>query len=132
MKPLILSGRVLAGDLASVGAKRQSGGFRSPASFPAGDRDAALIAHHDDWELAHARGYKLAIGRDERPAQASLGSSAYPLNSPSLAMATCCVSNENRPGAGALPPVLETQLLPRDGALQQLLLDVFAAAEVSR
>ena len=72
VKPLILSGRALARDLASLGAKRQSWRLQSPASVPVGDRDAALVAHHDDWELAHARGYKLAIGRDERPARASL------------------------------------------------------------
>ena len=72
MKPLVLSGRALAADLASLGAKRQSWRLQSPANFPAGDRDAALIADHDDWELAHAQGYKLAISRDERPAQASL------------------------------------------------------------
>jgi His-Xaa-Ser system radical SAM maturase HxsC len=78
VRPLVLSGRARAADLASLGAKRQSWRLQSPASFPAGDRDAALIAHHDDWELAHARGYKLAIGRDERPAQASLSYISLP------------------------------------------------------
>src|SRR5262249_1335897 len=38
----------------------------------AGDRDAALIADHNDWALARARGYKLAIGRDARPDGVSL------------------------------------------------------------
>jgi His-Xaa-Ser system radical SAM maturase HxsC len=72
VKPLVLSGRAPAGDLASLGEKRQSWRLQSPTSFPAGDRDAALIAGQDDWELAHALGYKVAVGRDERPAQGSL------------------------------------------------------------
>jgi His-Xaa-Ser system radical SAM maturase HxsC len=72
MRPLVLSGRAPAADLADLGTKRQSWRLRSPVCFPAGDRDAALIAHQQDWELAHARGYKLAIGRDDRPTQASL------------------------------------------------------------
>jgi His-Xaa-Ser system radical SAM maturase HxsC len=72
MKPLVLSGRAPSADLVSLGAERRSWRLRSPANFPAGDRDAALIADQDDWELAQAGGYKLAIGRDERPAQASL------------------------------------------------------------
>ncbi|WP_373143157.1 His-Xaa-Ser system radical SAM maturase HxsC [Mycobacterium marinum] len=72
MKPLVLSGRAPAADLTNLGAKRQSWRLRSPASFAAGDRDAALIAKQEDWEMAHARGYKLAIGHAERPAQSSL------------------------------------------------------------
>ena len=72
MKPLVLSGRALSADLAGLEPKRQSWRLRSPLSFPTGDRDAALIADQDDWELAQARGYKLAISRDERPAQTSL------------------------------------------------------------
>jgi len=72
MKPLVLFGRSPAADLAGLGAGRQSWRLRSPVNSPAGDRDAALIAHQDDWELAVAQGYTLAICRDERPAHASL------------------------------------------------------------
>jgi His-Xaa-Ser system radical SAM maturase HxsC len=72
MKPLVLSGRAPSAGLVSLGAERRSWRLRSPVTFPTGDRDAALIADQDDWELAQARGYKLAIGRDEHPAQASL------------------------------------------------------------
>jgi His-Xaa-Ser system radical SAM maturase HxsC len=72
VKPLVLSGRSPAADLAALGGERQSWRLRSPANFPAGDRDAALIAGHNDWELACARGYKLAIGRDARPGGVAL------------------------------------------------------------
>jgi len=67
VRPLVLSGRSPATDLARLGTGRQSWRLRSPASCPADDRDAALIADQNDWELAHARGYKLAITRDARP-----------------------------------------------------------------
>jgi His-Xaa-Ser system radical SAM maturase HxsC len=72
MRPLVLSGRARAADLANLGTKRQYWRLRSPVNFPADDRDAALIVDQDDWGLAHARGYRLAVGRDDRPAQASL------------------------------------------------------------
>ena len=72
MRPLVLSGRARSIDVAGLGTERQYWRLRSPVNFPAGDRDAALIADQDDWELAHVRGYKLAIGRDGRPAWASL------------------------------------------------------------
>lgn len=68
MKPLVLSGRASDADLAGLSARRQSWRLRSPANAPAGAKDAALIACHDDWELARRQGYKLAIARDERPA----------------------------------------------------------------
>lgn len=67
MKPLVLSARSSAVDLAALGGERRSWRLRSPDSFPADDRDAALIADHNDWKLALARGYKLAISRDARP-----------------------------------------------------------------
>jgi His-Xaa-Ser system radical SAM maturase HxsC len=72
MRPLVLSGRAPAADLANLGTKRQYWRLRSPVNFPADDRDAALIVAQDDWGLAHARGYRLAVGRDDRPAQSSL------------------------------------------------------------
>jgi His-Xaa-Ser system radical SAM maturase HxsC len=72
VKPLVLSARSRAADLTALGGERQSWRLRSPARFPTGDRDAALIADHDDWGQAHARGYKLAIGRDARPDGISL------------------------------------------------------------
>jgi His-Xaa-Ser system radical SAM maturase HxsC len=72
VRPLVLAGRAPAADFANLGEQRQPWRLRSPVNFPTGDRDAALIAHQDDWELAHARGYKLAIGRDDRPTQASM------------------------------------------------------------
>jgi His-Xaa-Ser system radical SAM maturase HxsC len=72
MKPLVLFGRSAAADLVSLAAGRQSWRLRSPVSSPAGDRDAALIAQQDDWELAVAQDYKLAISRDMRPDHASL------------------------------------------------------------
>lgn len=72
MRPLVLSARAPAADLAGLRAERQSWRLRSPVNLPAGDRDAALIAGHDDWKLAHARGYKLAISRNDRPAHTAL------------------------------------------------------------
>lgn len=72
VKPLLLAGRAPAADLAHLGEERQSWRLQSPATFPTGQRDAALIAGPDDWGLAQAHGYRLAIGRDERPAQLSL------------------------------------------------------------
>lgn len=67
VRPLVLSARSPATDLAALGGERQSWRLWSPASFPTGDRDAALITDHHDWELALAQGYKLAISRDARP-----------------------------------------------------------------
>lgn len=72
VKPLVLSARSPASDLAALGGERQSWRLRSPDSFPAGDRDAALIAGQNDWAQACAHGYKLAIGRDARPDGVSL------------------------------------------------------------
>lgn len=72
MKPLLLSGRAPAADLAKLSGERQSWRLRSPTSFPADGRDAALVAVPDDWRLAQAHGYRLAISRDEPPAQVSL------------------------------------------------------------
>jgi His-Xaa-Ser system radical SAM maturase HxsC len=60
-------GRSPAADLVAFGGERQSRRLRSPASFPTDDRDAALIAGPNDWELARAHGYTLAIGREARP-----------------------------------------------------------------
>lgn len=67
MRPLVLSARSPSADLTAMAGERQSWRLRSPTSFPAHDRDAALIGDHTDWELARARGYKLAISRDARP-----------------------------------------------------------------
>lgn len=78
MKPLLLSGRAPAADLAHLGEERQSWRLRSAAAFPAGERDAALIAEPDDWGLAQAQGYRLAIARDERPPQLSLSYARLP------------------------------------------------------
>jgi His-Xaa-Ser system radical SAM maturase HxsC len=72
MKPLILAGRASVADIGGQQPQRQSWRLRAPAEFPAGDRDAALIVHQDDWELAQEQGYQLAVSRDERPAYASL------------------------------------------------------------
>src|SRR5205085_838708 len=72
MKPLILTGRAPAADVEGQQPQRQSWRLRAPAELPAGDRDAALIAHEGDWAVAQERGYGLAISRDERPSHASL------------------------------------------------------------
>ncbi|TAM66313.1 His-Xaa-Ser system radical SAM maturase HxsC [Mycobacterium sp.] len=72
VKPLLLSGRAVAADLAKLSGERQSWRLRSPASFAADDRDAALVAVPDDWRLAQAHGYRLAIGRDEPPTRTAL------------------------------------------------------------
>jgi His-Xaa-Ser system radical SAM maturase HxsC len=72
MKPLVLFGRSPAAEVGNLAAGRQSWRLRSPMSSPGGDRDAALIAQQDDWELAVAQGYTLAISRDVRPGPASL------------------------------------------------------------
>ena len=79
MRSTVLSGRSQAADLAALSGHRQSWRLRSPASFPAGDQDAALIAGHNDWEMAQARGFKLAIGRDARPDGASLSYAQLPV-----------------------------------------------------
>lgn len=72
MKPLVLLGRSPELELTGLGTQRQCWRLQSPHSIPASDRDAALIAHHHDWELARANGYQLAIGRDARPDGISL------------------------------------------------------------
>jgi His-Xaa-Ser system radical SAM maturase HxsC len=72
VKPIVLSGRSPAADIVGLGGQRRHWRLRSPASLPAGDCDAALIACHDDWGLADAHGYKLAVGRDARPDGLSL------------------------------------------------------------
>jgi His-Xaa-Ser system radical SAM maturase HxsC len=72
MKPLLLAGRASAADLACLRPQRQSWRLRYPSASPAGNCDAALIAQQKDWELARARGYQLAISRDERPPHVSL------------------------------------------------------------
>ncbi|WP_273733058.1 His-Xaa-Ser system radical SAM maturase HxsC [Mycolicibacterium septicum] len=46
--------------------------LRSPDSLPSDDRDAALIADDNDWTLAHAHGFRLAVGRDACPDQTPL------------------------------------------------------------
>jgi len=72
VKPLVLLGRSPELELTGLGTQRQCWRLQSPHSIPASDRDAALIAHHHDWELARANGYQLAIGRDARPDGISL------------------------------------------------------------
>jgi His-Xaa-Ser system radical SAM maturase HxsC len=67
VKPLVLPARSSVTDIVGLGTERRYARLRSPASFPADDRDAALIGGHNDWELAAAHGYKLAISRDVRP-----------------------------------------------------------------
>lgn len=67
MKPLVLVGRSPAADLVELGGERRIVRVQSPGSFAEDDRDAALIADDNDWSLAHAHGYRLAIGRDARP-----------------------------------------------------------------
>ncbi|KMO82890.1 Radical SAM superfamily protein [Mycolicibacterium chlorophenolicum] len=67
MKPLVLSGRSPAADILGLGAERRSIRLRLPVSFPADDRDAALITSDDDWKVADAHNYKLAVGRIARP-----------------------------------------------------------------
>jgi phenylalanyl-tRNA synthetase beta subunit len=44
VKPLVLLGRSPAADLAELDTARRCWRLRSPSSFPADDRDAALIA----------------------------------------------------------------------------------------
>ena len=72
MKPLALSGRSPVADLAALNGEQRIWRLRSPRRSPVDDRDAALIAGEEDWELAHARGYKFAICRDVRPDGLSL------------------------------------------------------------
>ncbi|AKK27339.1 His-Xaa-Ser system radical SAM maturase HxsC [Mycobacterium sp. EPa45] len=72
MKPLVLSGRSPEADIIGLGPERRYVRLRSPHSPPAHDRDAALVADDNDWELAHAHGYRLGIARDARPAGAVL------------------------------------------------------------
>ncbi|MCV7175754.1 His-Xaa-Ser system radical SAM maturase HxsC [Mycolicibacterium sphagni] len=67
VKPLVLSARSPAKDIAGLGSQRRYVRLRSAVSTPVDDRDAALIVDHNDWELAQAHGYQLAIGRDARP-----------------------------------------------------------------
>jgi His-Xaa-Ser system radical SAM maturase HxsC len=72
VKPLVLLGRSPAADLTELGAARRCWRLRAPTSYPADERDAVLIADHNDWGLAHAHGYKFGIGRDARPEGMSL------------------------------------------------------------
>ncbi|MBE1551886.1 His-Xaa-Ser system radical SAM maturase HxsC [Mycobacterium sp. OAS707] len=72
MKPLVLLGRSPELELTGLGAQRHCWRLRSPHGIPAGDRDAALVADHHDWELARTHGYQVAIGRDARPDGISL------------------------------------------------------------
>ncbi len=72
MKPLVLVGRSPTADIVGVGTEWRSIRLRSPANFPVDDRDAALIAGPDDWELANTHGYQLAVGRGTRPDGVSL------------------------------------------------------------
>ncbi|MGD1430850.1 His-Xaa-Ser system radical SAM maturase HxsC [Mycolicibacterium septicum] len=67
MKPLVLMGRLPAANFVGLDGERRIVRLRSPGSFPADDRDAVLIADDNDWALACADGYRLAIGRGERP-----------------------------------------------------------------
>ncbi|WP_234787014.1 His-Xaa-Ser system radical SAM maturase HxsC [Mycolicibacterium fortuitum] len=67
MKPLVLVGRSPAANLVELGGERRIVRVKSPGSFAEDDRDAALIADDNDWALAYAHGYRLAIGRDARP-----------------------------------------------------------------
>ncbi|MDP7736491.1 His-Xaa-Ser system radical SAM maturase HxsC [Mycobacterium paragordonae] len=72
MKPLVLAGRWLAADLGDLDSRQRPWRLRSATSFPSDNRDAALIADHDDWALAHSRGFRLAVGSAARPAGISL------------------------------------------------------------
>ncbi|MFV8317301.1 His-Xaa-Ser system radical SAM maturase HxsC [Mycobacterium sp. 23] len=72
VKPLVLAGVSSTADLADLSAKQQCWRLRSPVSYPVGVRDAALIADHRDWERAHARNFRLAVGRGARPDGMSL------------------------------------------------------------
>jgi His-Xaa-Ser system radical SAM maturase HxsC len=72
VKPLVLSARSSATDIVGLGTERRSWRLRSPVNFPVDARDAALIADDNDWELGHARGYKLAISRGARPGGVAL------------------------------------------------------------
>jgi His-Xaa-Ser system radical SAM maturase HxsC len=72
VKPLVLSARSPAADLIGLGTERRSLRLSSPATFPADDRDAALIAEENDWKLAASHGYRIAVGRDARPDGSSL------------------------------------------------------------
>lgn len=67
MKPLVLVGRSPAANLVELGGERRIVRVKSPGCFAEDDRDAALIADDNDWALAHAHGYRLAIGRVARP-----------------------------------------------------------------
>lgn len=67
MKPLVLVGRSPAASFVELGGERRIVRLQYPGSFAEDNRDAALIADDDDWALAHAHGYRLAIGRDARP-----------------------------------------------------------------
>lgn len=71
MKPLVLAGRASAADLSGL-VDRRSWRLRAPAGPPTGDRDAALIAHVGDWQLACGHGYEIAVSRSERPVGVSL------------------------------------------------------------
>ncbi|MFE3754516.1 His-Xaa-Ser system radical SAM maturase HxsC [Nocardia tengchongensis] len=73
MKPLVLVGRSAAGDLTGLGDEQRIVRLRCPLSAPSDDHDAALIADDNDWALAQAHGYRIAVGRDARPDGTSIG-----------------------------------------------------------
>jgi His-Xaa-Ser system radical SAM maturase HxsC len=54
--------------VASISPERQAWRLQDPSTDrAAGDKDAALVMREADWAAAHAKGYKLAVSRVERP-----------------------------------------------------------------
>jgi His-Xaa-Ser system radical SAM maturase HxsC len=74
MKPLVLSGRGIAADLAALGGQRRSWRLRRPGEVqhPLTEHDAALILADDDWAVAARQGYRLAVSRTARPDDANV------------------------------------------------------------
>lgn len=73
MKPLVLSGRAASADLSGIAHGRQSWRLVRPGLEQlAGERDAALISSPEDWEFAAQQGFRLAVGRTDRPAGLAL------------------------------------------------------------
>ena len=72
MKPLVLYARSATADTDGLESTRRPWRLQSPCNPPQGDHDAALIEREDDWALAHAHGYPLAISRGARPDATSL------------------------------------------------------------